>query len=162
MITLSKSLVEEVWLELLACEPEQVTDWVRRFRLAQPELAGYVRAAEDSALALADRGSLMLYAVWAWEVCRRAGAARRAIDGDFIEAALAENEKLLQAVEHAPANDVMSTAAAWTEHYPPLPLLSAILHQTMAGELEETRRVDDFLGIITLLMKTVIDCLAVD
>lgn len=162
MKELSPKLVDEVWLELMACEPEAIQEWVQRFRQAQPELAGYIRAAEESVLGMADYGSLMLYAVWAWEVCGRSGAARREIDGDLIEAALAENERLLRAVEHAPANDVMSTAAQWTEHYPPLPLLSAILRQAMMGELEETRRVDDFLGILTLLMKTVIDCLATD
>lgn len=156
------ALVQEVWLELLACGPEEIQERVRRFRQVQPELAGYVRAAEENILGLSDYGSLMLYTLWAWEVCRRIGAAQREIDGDLIEAALSENERLLRAVEVAPANDIMSTAAEWTENYPALPLLSAILQQAMMGELEETRRVDDFLGILTLIMKTVIDCLAAD
>ena len=62
----------------------------------------------------------------------------------------------------APVGDVMSTAAVWTETYPNLALLGAMLREAMHGDLEDTRRVDDFLGLLTLHLKTVVDCLALD
>jgi len=162
MTDITAELVKEVWFELLSGSPEQVSGWIDRFRAAQPVLAGYVRAVEEGVFAGDERGQLTLFAVWAHEVCRRAGRARREIDESTIEAMLSENERLLAAVEAAPLSDVMSTASAWTASYPHLPLLGAMLHEAMHGDLEESRRVDDFLGLLTLHLKTVIDCLALD
>lgn len=162
MTGLAAELVNEVWSELLSGSPEQLAARIDRFRQAQPVLAGYVRAVEEGVFANDERGQLTLFAVWAYEVCRRAGRARREIDEQAIEAMLSENERLLAAMEAAPPGDVMSTAAAWTENYPNLALLGAMLREAMHGDLEETRRVDDFLGLLTLHLKTVIDCLALD
>lgn len=162
MADITVELVNEVWTELLAGSPEHVSAWIDRLRRAQPVLAGYVRAVEEGVFANDERGQLTLFAAWAFEVCRRAGRAQREIDEEMIESMLAENERLLAAVEAAPVDDVMSTAAAWTESYDSLPLLGAMLREAMHGDLEETRRVDDFLGLLTLHLKTVIDCLALD
>lgn len=162
MTDITVELVSEVWHDLLSGSPEQVSAWIDRFRRAQPVLAGYVRAVEEGVFASDERGQLTLFAVWAHEVCRRTGRARREIDESTIEAMLSENERLLTEVEAAPSGDVMSTAAAWTASYPHLPLLGAMLRESMRGDLEETRRVDDFLGLLTLHLKTVVDCLALD
>lgn len=162
MTDITAELVNEVWTDLLTGSPEQVTAWIERFRRAQPVLAGYVRAVEEGVFSNDERGQLTLFAAWAFEVCRRTGRARREIDEEMIEAMLSENERLLAAVEAAPVGDVMTTAAAWTESYANLPLLGAMLREAMHGDLEETRRVDDFLGLLTLHLKTVIDCLALD
>lgn len=160
--TITLEMVDEVWQEFLADTPEQMGGRVERFRRMQPVLAGYVRAVEEGAFSDDDRGEMTFYTVWAHEVFLRAGAARREIDEETIEAMLVENEKLLAAVENAPASDVMSTAMEWTETYRHMPMLGAVMAQAMAGDLEETRRVDDFLGLLTLHMKTVIDCLALE
>lgn len=162
MTDITPGLVDEVWQELISGQPDQVADWIDRFRRSQPVLAGYVRAVEEGVFANDERGELTLYATWAHEVCRRAGRARREIDEETIEAMLGNNERLLAAIEAAPATDVMTTAAPWTESYPHLPLLGAMLSQAMHGDLENPRRVDDFLGLFTLHLKTVIDCLALD
>jgi len=162
MTEITEELVAEVWSELLSGPAAQVESWIDRFRQAQPILAGYVRAVEEGVFAQDERGQLTLFAVWAFEVCRRTGRAGREIDESHIELMLAENERLLAAVEAAPLGDVMSTASEWTKAYPHLPLLGAMLREAMQGELEESRRVDDFLGLLTLHLKTVIDCLALD
>jgi hypothetical protein len=162
MAHITLDLVNEVWLELTALSPAQLSTHIQSFRTAQPVLAGYVRAVEEGVFASDERGHLTLYAVWAFTVCHRAGRARREIDEETIESMLAENEHLLHSIEAAPPTDVMSTAAAWTEKYQNLPLLGAMLHQAMQGNLEETRHVDDFLGLLTLHLKTIIDCLALD
>ena len=162
MTDITPELVDEVWQELISLPPEHAAQWVERFRRSQPVLAGYVRAVEEGVFANDERGELTLYATWAHEVCRRSGRGHREIDEEIIEAMLGENERLLAALESAPATDVMSTAAEWTESYPHLPMLGAMLTQAMHGNLEDTRRVDDFLGLLTLHLKTVIDCLALD
>lgn len=160
MTDITVELVNEVWAELLAGSPEDISFWIDRFRQAQPVLAGYVRAVEEGVFANDERGQLTLFAAWAYEVCRRTGRARREIDEDTIESMVSENERLVAALEAAPVDDVMSTAADWTETYAHLPLLGAMLREAMHGNLEESRRVDDFLGLLTLHLKTVIDCLA--
>ena len=162
MSDITVELVNEVWHELGALSPEAVSAWIDRFRRAQPILAGYVRAVEEGVFANDERGQLTFFALWAYEVCRRTGRARREIDESTIEAMLSENERELAAMEAAPAGDVMSTAAAWTESYPNLALLGAMLHQAMHGDLADSRRVDDFLGLLTLHLKTVVDCLALE
>jgi hypothetical protein len=162
MTDITAELVSEVWHELLTDEPETVAARIDRLRAVQPVLAGYVRAVEEGVFANDERGQLTLHALWAFEVCRRTGRARREIDESTIEAMLSENERLLTALESAPASDVMSTAADWTEAYPHLPLLGAMLTEAMHGDLGETRRVDDFLGLLTLHLKTIVDCLALD
>jgi hypothetical protein len=162
MTDITVELVNEVWYELTALTPEQMASWIDRFRRAQPILAGYVRAVEEGVFANDERGQLTLFAIWAHEVCRRTGRGRREIDETTIEAMLFENEKQLTEMEVAPAGDVMTTAAAWTESYSNLPLLGAMLHQAMSGDLTDSRRVDDFLGLLTLHLKTVVDCLALD
>lgn len=159
MFALAPALVDDVWRELASSPPAVVGRLVERFRRAQPVLSGFVLAAEESVFANDERGSLMLYTLWSWLVCQRAGRAAREITEEVIEASLAENSRLLHSAATAPASDVMSTASAWTATYPALPMLSAILNQVMGGELENTRRIDDFAGLITLYMKTVIDCL---
>jgi hypothetical protein len=162
MPDITAELVSEIWHELMISSSQEVGERLDRFRQIQPILAGYVRAVDDGIFANDDRGSVTLYALWAFEVCRRIGRARREIDESTIESMLVENERLLDAMEAAPLSDVMGTAASWTESYPHLPLLGAILHQAMQGELEETRQVDDFLGLLILHMKTVVDCLRLD
>ena len=159
MFVLAPTLVDDVWRELVSSSPTVVGSLVERFRREQPVLAGFVRAAEEGVFADDERGSLMFYSLWSWLVCQRAGRAAREITEEVIEAALSENSRLLHSAATAPPSDVMSTASAWTATYPALPLLSGILNQVMGGELENTRRVDDFAGLITLYMKTVIDCL---
>ncbi|MFN0127814.1 MAG: hypothetical protein ACKV19_14130 [Verrucomicrobiales bacterium] len=160
MTDITVDLVDEVWHELVTGAPAEVNGRLDEFRRAQPVLAGYVRAVEEGVFVGDERGQLTLFALWAYEVCRRAGRARGEIGEDIIESMLVENERLLTAVESAPASDVMSTATTWTSSYPHLSLLGAILNQAMQGEMENPRRVDDFLGLLTLHAKTMVDCLA--
>jgi len=162
MAAIPPSVVNEVWLELLSLSPDQLSAWIDRFRAAQPVLAGYVRAVEEGVFAEDDRGQLTLFAVWTFEAARRTGNTRREIDENTIETMLSENERLLAAVAAAPLRDIMSTASSWTEDYPNLPMLGAMLNHAMHGDLEETRRVDDFLGLLALHLKTLIDCLTLD
>jgi hypothetical protein len=159
VFTLSPALVDDVWLELSSCAPADIDTLLGRFRREQPVLGGFVRAAEECVFANDERGALVLYSLWSWLVCQRAGRATHEITEERIEAALAANSSLLASAAAAPTSDVMSTASAWTAGYPGLPLLAAILNQVMGGELENTARLDDFAGLITLYMKTVIDCL---
>jgi hypothetical protein len=162
VFVLSAAAVDDVWMELLSSSPAVVDGMIGRFREAQPGLAGFVFAAEESVFANDERGSLVLYSLWSWLVCRRAGRAGREVTEEMIEGALGANSTLLHSAAAAPPNDVMSTASAWTADYPGLPLLSAILNQVMGGELENPRHVDDFAGLIMLYMKTVIDCLLLE
>lgn len=160
MTDITVDLVDEVWYDLVSNSPAEVEAKLEAFRRAQPVLAGYVRAVEEGVFAGDERGQLTLFALWAYEVCRRTGRARREIDEEMIESMLIENERLLTAVEAAPVSDVMSTAVSWTSSYPHLALLGAILNRAMHGEMENSRRVDDFLGLLTLHAKTMVDCLA--
>ncbi len=162
MSEITEGLVNEVWHELVSASADEVDGGIARFRRAQPVLAGYVRAVEEGVFAEDERGELTLFAVWAHEVCRRTGRARREIDEETIEAMLSENERLLTVMEAAPVTDVMSSAAEWTATYAHMPLLGAMIHRAMHGEMENPRRVDDFLGLLMLHAKTLVDCLALD
>jgi len=162
MTEITEDLVHDAWHTLASATPDEISERLDRWRRTQPVLAGYVRAVEEGVFSSDTRGELTYFTLWAEEVFRRAGRATREVDEATIEAMLSENERLLDAVEAAPVDDVMSTAAAWTASYPHTALLGAILHQAMHGDLENPRRVDDFLGLLVLHVKTIIDCLALD
>jgi hypothetical protein len=159
MQTLPVSVVEDAWHELSSGDAADVREWVARFRTEQPPLSGFLLAAEESVFQNDDRGPLLLFGVWAWLAFKKCGRGSHEITAEMIESALDENHKLLTALEHSTEKNIMDTAAEWTSNYRQMPLLAAMLEQLVGGDLDAPRGVDDFLGLITLYLKTTIDCL---
>ena len=157
--TLEPALVQDVWDALCDATRDEIHAWNADFRRRQPAIVGFLRAAEEEIFQDDDRGALLLHGLWAWRAFLAAHHEPREIDEDDLEAAYTANERTMFELEASTAANVMDTAADWTETYRQMPLLAAILQQAMSGDLAETRRVDDFLGLIILHMKTVIDCL---
>lgn len=162
MTAVPLSAVNDAWHQLNESDRESVRSWVEQFRREQPVLSGFLLAAEENLSNHNERGSLLLMGLWAWLACRLSGVRSREISEEMIESVYDANEQQMRCLDAAGDADFMDEASNWTTTYPQMPLLGAMVNELMGGEMEETRRVDDMLGILILFLKTTIDCLTAE
>ena len=159
LTTVPLSAIEDAWHELYDTTEERAQELFSEFVREQPDAAAYLACAEEEINVLDDRGFLMLYGVWAWLACKLNGHDGTRITATALAAAAERNHADMMRMQEDRSRQVMDASAQFRADFRQLPLLGAILHDVMEGQMESQSRQDDITGMIVLCVKSLLDCL---
>jgi hypothetical protein len=160
MQTVQENAIEDAWHQLHheAIPEEDVQDLVDEFYQEQPVLMGFLLSMEDDVTNADDEGFFVLYGAWIWLAFKISGRDDRMVTEQAVEAAYQRNVKEMEELNAAGPSTAEAQARGMTKSYRQMPMLAAVLTEIMEGEMEGNR-VDDLTGMLTLHLKTIIDCL---
>lgn len=158
MITVSHASVQDAWNDLYNSSEEHAQLLVEEFAREQPYLCAFVTEHEEMISALADRGFLLLYGVWAWRAFQMEGRDDSTVSRMAIEAAYERNQDSAGGMG-ASNKELLDAAQEFTRSYRHFPLFGAIMNDIFEGQLDSEHMNDDISGMMLLVVKTVIDVL---
>ena len=159
MNTVSGKLIERTWNRLNEATPEDLQAAVERMMAEQPFLAAYLLAVEDVHLPEAERGQVILIALFLWEVMSAGRPPLRSVSQEEIEAAEEANIRFLERLESGSEMDYLDSVQELLDTYNQGPLLQAVIEAIMSEHGEDPDAAPEGVGMALLHLKTVLDCL---
>ncbi len=159
MQTIPISAIDDAWAEIMEAEETGSPELIDEFASEQPFIMTYLVSVEEEIEKLDDRGSIILYGMWAWLSFKYNGRSGTIVTAATIENARNANVKEMEELSAAGTTAHSKASIDLTHSYRQMPLLSAILTNVSEGAVESMHHLDDINGLILLEMKTVIDAL---
>lgn len=159
MQTVSGKIIERTWKRVNEATPEDLQALQDRMIAAQPFVAAFLLAVEETLMDESERGQLLLLGMIMWDVLESAGGPLRVVKQADIEQAEAANVQFLEKLEAGSEMDYFDALQRLLTQYNQAPLLSAVVEGLMEDNGEEPDTTPDSVGIALLHLKTVLDCL---
>ena len=162
MNQISEEIVEQTWKKMAAMKPDDCVSLIGEMQNDQPGILGYLMGVGNDILNQDEREVLVYAGVVIWQIMKQGDTPLKTVDIDDIEKAEDSNIDFVDKLKDATEGDMMIAAQDLMTDYPQPAVLRWIMDVLMLSveEPEEGEDIrDENVGIMTIFLKTIIDCL---
>ncbi|MBI1841934.1 MAG: hypothetical protein HYR88_13930 [Verrucomicrobia bacterium] len=158
METIPQDIVDSIWDEALDTPPEETQEKVQALFNSQPAIAAYLLYVEEEMMPPEERGVILMIGYCLLKAMLPEGSDPRIVTQEDIEDAEKKNLEMMESLEGTEL-DWMNQGVGFIKNYRQGPLLGSVLEALMEGNEDTTDDTRDYIGMVWLSMKAVIDCL---
>jgi len=159
MNTISADIVERTWRDMSTMSPENFPEVIRKFSKEQPFILTYLMALGESVFNEDERELLLYLGVVVWRMMSRGNKPLPKVTEQMIDEAEQKNVEMLRYLEGESETGFTETTATVMGNYNQPEVLRYVVEALMEDDDEDIVIRDEYLGIMMIYLKTIIDCL---
>lgn len=158
METIPQEKIDAIWEEALETPEDQAQDKVESMFQRQPAVAAFLLYIEEEMMPPEERGVILMIGYCILKAMLPANQKSPQVTPEDLEAAEKKNVEMMEDLEGGEL-DWMNQGVAFIKNYRQGPLLSTVLESLMDGSEEQPEDGRDYVSMVLLSIKAVIDCL---
>ena len=159
MKPVSAEVVEDIWQDMSALEPDEAVKLVETMGKEQPAILAYLMAAGMDDLTQSEHELLLYTGMVVWQMMKEESATIPKITEKALDQAESKNIKMLEYLSEEPDHDFIHTINTMWEGYNQQEVLKYVI-ETLLEEVddEELLQPDEHKAYMFICLKTLVDC----